>query len=95
MMKDDYFFHGVFLFFVGGGGGVHIFVICQTGKMRSTYVSTVIHHCLTPLKSYRLLFVLTAVKYGYRGSTVVKVQCYKSEGGWFDPSCCHWNFSLT
>ena len=30
-----------------------------------------------------------------RGSTVVKVLCYKSEGHWFDPSWCHWNFSLT
>jgi len=27
--------------------------------------------------------------------TVVKVLCYKSEGGWFDPSWCQWNFSLT
>jgi len=24
----------------------------------------------------------------------VKVLCYKSEGRWFDPSWCHWNFSL-
>ena len=31
----------------------------------------------------------------YRGSTVVKVLCYKSEVRWFDPSWCHWNFSLT
>jgi len=30
-----------------------------------------------------------------RGGTVVKVLCYKSEGCWFDPSWCHWNFSLT
>jgi len=29
------------------------------------------------------------------GGTVVKVLCYKSEGRWFDPSLCHWNFSLT
>ena len=29
-----------------------------------------------------------------RGGTVVKVLCYKSEGRWFDPSWCHWNFSL-
>ena len=29
------------------------------------------------------------------GSTVVKVLCYKSEGRWFDPSWCHWKFSLT
>jgi len=32
---------------------------------------------------------------GDRGGTVVKVMCYKSEGRWFDPSWCHWNFSLT
>ena len=32
---------------------------------------------------------------GNRGSTVVKVLCYKSEGRWFDPTWCHWNFSLT
>jgi len=30
-----------------------------------------------------------------RSSTVVKVLCYKSEGRWFDPGWCHWNFSLT
>jgi len=30
-----------------------------------------------------------------RGSIVVKVLCYKSEGGWFDPSWYHWNFLLT
>jgi len=29
---------------------------------------------------------------GDRGSTVVKVLCYKSEGRWFDPSWCQWNF---
>ena len=32
---------------------------------------------------------------GDRGSTVVKVLCYKSEGRWFDSIWCHWNFSLT
>ena len=32
---------------------------------------------------------------GDRGSSVVKVLCYKSEGRWFDPSWCHRNFSLT
>ena len=29
---------------------------------------------------------------GDRGSTVVKVLCYKSEGSWFDPSWCQWIF---
>jgi hypothetical protein len=32
---------------------------------------------------------------GDRGSTVVKVLCYKSEVRWFDPRWCHWKFSLT
>jgi len=32
---------------------------------------------------------------GDRGGTMVKVLCYKPEGRWFDPSLCHWNFSLT
>jgi len=32
---------------------------------------------------------------GDRGSTALKVLCYKSEGRWFDPSWCHWNLSLT
>ena len=27
-----------------------------------------------------------------RGSTVVKVLCYKSEGRWFEPSWCQWIF---
>ena len=29
----------------------------------------------------------------YRGGSVVKVLCYKSEGRFFDPRWCHWNFS--
>ena len=29
---------------------------------------------------------------GDRGGTVM---CYKSEGHWFNPRWCHWNFSLT
>ena len=32
---------------------------------------------------------------GDRGGRVVKVLCYKSKGRWFDPSWCHWKFSLT
>ena len=30
-----------------------------------------------------------------RGGAMVKVLCHKSECRWFDPSCCHWKFSLT
>jgi len=32
---------------------------------------------------------------GDRGSSVVKVLCYKSEGRWFDSRWFHWNFPLT
>ena len=32
---------------------------------------------------------------GDRGSSVVKVLCYKSEGRWFDPSWCQWKLPLT
>jgi len=39
--------------------------------------------------------VTVSVLGGDRGSTVVKVLCYKSEGRRFDPSLCLWNFSLT
>ena len=35
------------------------------------------------------------IKSGDRGGAVVKVLCYKSEGRWFDPRWCQWNFSLT
>jgi len=31
---------------------------------------------------------------GDRGSTVVKVLCYKSEGYLFDPSWCGWKCSM-
>ena len=48
-------------------------------------------------KSYtnQVLFNESKEMNGDRGSTVVKVLCYKSEGRWFDPSWCHWNSSLT
>ena len=44
-------------------------------------------------KHFVLLQLLFGV--GDRGSTVVKVLCYKSEGRWFEPRWCQWNFSLT
>jgi len=45
-----------------------------------------------------ILYLILSNKHsmlGDQGGTVVKVLCYKSEGRWFDPSRCHWNFSLT
>ena len=40
-------------------------------------------------------FCMVLSVWGDRGSTVVKVLRQKSEGRCFDPSWCHWNFSLT
>ena len=42
-----------------------------------------------------LYFYISTFRSGDRGSTVVKVLCYKSEGRCFDSRWCHWNFSLT
>ena len=44
--------------------------------------------------SDRIYFIMLVESGWNRGSTVVKVLCYKSEGRWFDPSWCHWNFSF-
>ena len=43
-----------------------------------------------PLYPQEILLVLISI--GDRGSTVVKVLCYKSEGRWFDHSWYHWIF---
>jgi len=54
------------------------------------------------IMSHKTLIQLSPVHFaviqrllGDRGSTVVKMQCYKSESHWFDTRWCHWNFSLT
>ena len=44
-----------------------------------------VHSCLS-VSYFRTVYVYR----GDRGSTVVKVLCYKSEGRWFDPSWCQW-----
>jgi len=52
------------------------------------------------LRKYQIFFLLslpelyppTYVFVGDRGSTVVKVLCYKSVGRWFGPSWFHWIF---
>jgi hypothetical protein len=40
-------------------------------------------------------YVENSTKLGNRGSTVVKVLCYKSQGRWFDSRWCRWIFPLT
>jgi len=47
-------------------------------------------YTLGPTKTW--LSHCTVTYGGDRGSTVVKVLCYKSEGSWFDSSWCHWIF---
>jgi len=44
-------------------------------------------------KELKITLILDKLlEYGDRGSTVVKVLCYKSVGRWFDPSWCQWIF---
>ena len=51
-------------------------------------------HLENPDVDGRIILRFIFRKCGDRGGTVVKVLCYKSEGRWFDPRWCHWNFSL-
>jgi len=62
-----------------------IFVYCPANKMYRLYPSLV---------RYFFIIIIIIITYllGDRGSTVVKVLCYKSEGRWFDPSWRHWIF---
>jgi hypothetical protein len=54
------------------------------------------HLAKDPVKFELIVFPISIYEaYGDRGGTVVKVLCYKSEGRWFDPIWCHWNFLLT
>jgi hypothetical protein len=48
-----------------------------------------VYTAATPLNpTYTYIFVYTIFHFGDRGSTVVKVLCYKSEGRWFDSKWC-------
>ena len=73
--------------------GLSVFVLVGLFQI----LLTVLFLCLTLFKFYFIVsdFVCCTQLYRDRGGTVVKVPCYKSEGRWFDPSWCHWNFSLT
>jgi len=54
----------------------------------------------TKLNNFKLILshfhyrkmVLVLLHTGDCSNTMVKVLCYKSEGRWFDPRGCHWNF---
>jgi len=47
--------------------------------------------CFTEIM-LQINFCCTPLLFGDRGSTVVKVLCYKSEGCWFDRGWCQWIF---
>ena len=49
-------------------------------------------HLLALFGAHHILHIGGFKVKGDRGSTVVKMMCYKSEGRWFDPSWCHRNF---
>ena len=56
-------------------------------RAETTYTQQILR--TTEMKTIRAIHGKTL---GDRGSTVVKVLCYKSEGRWFDPSWCQWIF---
>ena len=49
--------------------------------------------CAVVMRSGNLNF-LEPFGPGGRGSSLVKVLCYKSEGRWFDSRLCHWEFFI-
>ena len=60
---------------------------------RAPYSDTQVSNLLSyPHVSMSNKFVITTALCRYRGSTVVKMLYYKSEGRWFDPSWCQWMF---
>jgi len=66
------------------------------GIFGSCHVEVVTVHAMKTYKECRgvapLILNLSTRLSGDRGSTVVKVLCYKSDGRWFDPSWCQWIF---
>jgi len=50
----------------------------------------------TGAKTPNFTLLTNIVEFGdFNHVTLTCVLCYKTEGRWFDPSWCHWNFSLT
>ena len=64
------------------------FCVIETNLMHYLSSAYLVNISLHVSGTYIYIYIYI---YGDRGSTVVKVLCY----GWFDPSWCHWNFSLT
>ena len=59
------------------------------------YVSMYMNTCILYICVLLYVCVYVYAYVGDRGSTVVNVLCYKSEGRWFDSPWRNRNFSLT
>jgi len=73
-------------------------VLCLNEKITKTLVDSQVRkhfHVKAAKRILVLRFEVFSLVVVNRGSTVVKVLCYKSEGRWFDSRWCQWNFSLT
>jgi len=64
----------------------------NTGLAAKNYLFISAHFTVS---FWNIIYIYIYIYMGDRGATVVKVLCYKSVGLWFDPSWCHWDFSLT
>jgi len=67
--------------------------VIPRSMINTTEFFNVTYNCAVQIKrgmgqSITTLFCSHLIYIGDRGSTVVKVLCYKSEGRWFDPSWC-------
>jgi len=62
--------------------------ILQCRKCVGQYIY--IYMCVCICEYIYLFIYLFTYLFGDRGSTVVKVLCYKSEGRWFHASWYHW-----
>ena len=65
---------------------------CFTDRCKCGHIILYMLRQVVCLTKPNLINVTQIYVSGDRGSTVVKVLCYKSEGRWFDPSWCQWIF---
>jgi len=72
--------------------GAHSYVQHSADSASAFRVFAEILECEERLRDIAVRRGLT--KLPSHSGTAVTVLCYKSEGRWFDPSWCHWNFSL-
>ena len=64
----------------------------KSNMEKKKYNREIHDYCRRQKSDFHTQFCRTTLLKRDRGSTVVKVLCYKSEGRWFDPSCCQWIF---